>query len=149
METLVTSTLKEAKRDKEIALETLRVESAQIAAEKETSREKALRSECDVEVQRVRDVEFEARIELTTRLESEFQERLQGMEERHEGVVTDLKNRHDEVCTCLHRVICPISQPIIYPIIFSLSIPSPIIHRMRQSTYHLSSTTLSNTSSHA
>ena len=141
METLVKSTLEEAKRDKEIALETLRVESAQIAAEKETSREKALRSECDLEVQRVRDVEFEARIELTTRLESEFQERLQGMEERHEGVVTDLKNRHDEVRTWLHRLICPTSQPIIYPIIFSLHILCPIIHRMRQSTYHLSPTT--------
>lgn len=97
METLVKSTLAEAKRDKEIALETLRLESAQTAAEKETILEKALRSECDVEVQRVHDVEFEARIELTTRLESEFQERLQSMEERHEGVVTDLKNHHDEV----------------------------------------------------
>ena len=97
METLVKTTLAEAKRDKEIAVETLRVESATAAAEKEITREKALRESCDLEVQKVRDTEFAARVEMTTRLELEFRERLQGVEERHEGVVTDLQTRHDEV----------------------------------------------------
>ena len=138
METLVKSTLEDAKRDKEIALETLRMESSKLAAEKEISLEKTLRAECDQELQRIRDTEFTARTELTARLEAEFQERLQGVEERHEAVLAELQTKNDEVCvmfTSYHTLYHTISNtfssasliltPIILQYIFNISSKTP------------------------
>ena len=73
METLVKSTLEDAKRDKEIALETLRVES-QDGLE---SQERTLRQEFDDALNRVRESEAAEREVLASKREALYQTSLQ------------------------------------------------------------------------
>ena len=81
METLVKSTLEEAKRDKEIALETLRVESQEVLELQEST----LRQEFEEKIQQLQASEHEEREVLASKRELMVQEMLRNVEDRYEN----------------------------------------------------------------
>ena len=90
METLVKSTLEEAKRDKEIALETLRVESQEVLELQESR----LRQEFDDELNRVKESEAAEREVLASKREALYHTALQQDEARWKEQMALVKESH-------------------------------------------------------